>query len=208
MKPNAPLRRGSAAACFALALLLLGGLIGHQLGSAAPANDSPEAGFARDMQAHHAQAVQMSILIREQTEDEEIRTLALDILTSQEQQMGQMYAWLSLWGLPQTGSEPPMAWMGHAHGTDGSDDVTGSTMMPGMASEADLAVLIDARGRPAEVQFLKLMIAHHEGGVAMASAAQDLADQPQVLILAGAITTSQEFEITEMRRLLEARGGR
>ncbi len=51
-------------ACCAPLRLLTAGTFGHALASAgappAPASDSPEAGFARDMSAHHAQAVHMS----------------------------------------------------------------------------------------------------------------------------------------------------
>ncbi|MFP5315663.1 MAG: DUF305 domain-containing protein, partial [Actinomycetes bacterium] len=39
-----------------------------------PGNDSPDAGFARDMQVHHSQAVEMSRIIREQTDDVVLRT--------------------------------------------------------------------------------------------------------------------------------------
>ena len=63
---------------------------------------------------------------------------------------------------------PPMAWVGGEHaaahaGPDGS--------MPGMATPAQLAELKAATGVEAERIFLRLMIAHHTGGVAMAQAA-------------------------------------
>ena len=67
------------------------------------------------MQTHHAQAVEMAFLVRDRTEDEEVRTVAYDIITSQQQQAGQMYGWLVQWGLDQTGSRPPMAWVGGEH---------------------------------------------------------------------------------------------
>ena len=41
-----------------------------------PEDDSAEAGFARDMSVHHAQAVEMAGIVRDGTESEEIRTLA------------------------------------------------------------------------------------------------------------------------------------
>jgi uncharacterized protein (DUF305 family) len=37
------------------------------LTSVPPGNDSPEAGFARDMIVHHGQAVQMAEIIRDKT---------------------------------------------------------------------------------------------------------------------------------------------
>src|SRR5699024_1641238 len=48
-----------------------------------PGDDSAEAGFARDMSEHHAQAVQMSQLVMQRTEDEDVRRLAVDIDNNQ-----------------------------------------------------------------------------------------------------------------------------
>ena len=79
-----------------------------------PAADSVDAGFSRDMRAHHSQAVQMSFLVRERTNDADVDQLALDILLTQQQQVGQMYAWLEDWGLSQSSSEDRMAWMSDA----------------------------------------------------------------------------------------------
>ncbi len=89
---------------------------------ATPGTNSPEAGFARDMQVHHAQAVDMAMTIYRTTEDDGIRTLAYDIATAQAAQKGEFYDWLVKWGLPQSGGRL-MGWMtdagtGHAHGDD------------------------------------------------------------------------------------------
>ena len=64
------------------------------------AGTSAAAGFARDMQVHHAQAVQMAMVVRDRTTDADVRLLAYDIALSQQHQIGQMYAWLTLWDLP------------------------------------------------------------------------------------------------------------
>jgi uncharacterized protein (DUF305 family) len=96
--------------------------------SQSPGNDSAEAGFARDMIVHHAQAVQMAEVIRDKTKSDSMRLLASDISLTQQAQIGIMQGWLGAWGLPITGSEPAMAWMGHP--TDGP--------MPGMATPDEL----------------------------------------------------------------------
>lgn len=178
--------------------------------SATPTDDSVEAGFARDMQVHHAQAVQMAFLIRDRTTDPTLRTVALDIITSQQQQMGQMFGWLRLWDLPQSGASEPMGWMtgvSHRGMTTGdmSKDADPDPTMPGMASEADLRQLEDSRGQRAERIFLRLMIAHHRGGVTMAQKALELSEQPDVRTLAQAIATSQAAEIEQMQELLQER---
>src|SRR5918992_1175568 len=82
-------------------------------GIGSPSDSSPEAGFARDMMVHHAQAVEMAEIVRDKTESEEIRTLAADIALTQQAQIGQMQGWLQVWDLPPTGTVPAMSWMGH-----------------------------------------------------------------------------------------------
>ena len=72
-----------------------------------PGDDSAEAGFARDMQQHHAQAVDMAMTVRDLTDDPATRTLAYDITTTQRQQIGQMYGWLVSWGDSQARTGPP-----------------------------------------------------------------------------------------------------
>ncbi len=37
--------------------------------------------------------------------------------------------------------------------------------MPGMASEAELATLLELEGRDADALFLRLLNAHHRGGI-------------------------------------------
>lgn len=203
-------------AVVALAALVLGALAGallaRQPALAAAAEGSVDAGFARDMQAHHAQAVDLAVLVRDRSTDDEVRTVALDILLTQQNQIGQMAGWLSTWGLPAAASEPPMAWMagtGHGHGTAGgtAGDAAGYAAMPGWVSRADLARLTAATGAEADRLFLQLMIPHHQGGVEMAAYAVEHAQRPQVVALARTVVTSQERELTALQDMLEARGG-
>ena len=206
----------------AVAALFSAGLLGYGLAgrNTHPAENSPEAGFARDMQTHHGQAVQMALTIRDKTTDPTLRTVAYDIITSQQQQSGQMFGWLTLWDLPQTGSEPAMAWMSSAgHDMNGmgptgtsatsatnSASPTASASMPGMASPADLKRLDAASGVAAERLFLQLMIAHHRGGVRMAQAVLERTNRPEVVGLAQAIKAAQAAEIVQMETLLQSRG--
>jgi uncharacterized protein (DUF305 family) len=184
--------------------------------TAMPGDTSVEAGFARDMQTHHDQAVQMALIVREQTDDPDIRSLAYDIATSQAQQSGQMYAWLNLWGLPQASTQPSMTWMlqptlgtaegsGHEHTAAAGGDMVPGQPMPGMATQADLDRLSTLSGPDAEKLFLQLMIAHHQGGVEMAQAALDRTTNPLVVALANAIVFAQSGEIQYMQELLAAR---
>ncbi len=210
-EPSSDVRSGSqrrrwltaaiVAAVALLALVALSAFAGYRMGASgnAPADDSADAGFSRDMQTHHNQAVELSLIVRERTADPAIRSVAYDIATSQAQQSGQMYGWLSVWGLAQTSSTTSMGWMRGDHHTMANDDGMG------MATAAQVQALRRASGPEAERQFLTLMIAHHRGGVSMAQAALELAERPEVQTLARAIHTSQESEIVQLETLLSRR---
>ncbi|TFD54536.1 DUF305 domain-containing protein [Cryobacterium frigoriphilum] len=178
-----------------------------------PSSTSAEAGFARDMQTHHNQGVELALIIRDGTDDEAVRRLAYDITVTQGQQSGQMYAWLVLWELSQAGPEPSMTWMtrpaptdsdadsSHAHDTE---HVAGEPM-PGLATSEQIASLTAASGAQAEREFLTLMIAHHQGAVEMAEAVLDRSDNSTVRAFANAVVMSQKSEIDLMTGMLEAR---
>ncbi|UOQ90338.1 DUF305 domain-containing protein [Agromyces endophyticus] len=177
-----------------------------------PTNTSAEAGFARDMQVHHQQGVELALIVRDATDDDEIRLLAYDMATTQAQQAGQMYGWLSAWGLPQAGSEPSMTWMtrpvpgsGHdAHGSGAGAHEPGAPM-PGLATPEQVAELRTLSGEAAERRFLELMIAHHRGAVEMADALLERSSNDVVTALARSIVASQTSEIELMQQLLAER---
>ncbi|WP_374935484.1 DUF305 domain-containing protein [Streptomyces sp. SM13] len=220
--------RLAAGAAVALALLFAGAATvasarGEEEGSGktrVPAASSADAGFARDMAVHHQQAVEMSFIVRDRTDDEDVRRLAYDIANTQANQRGMLLGWLDLWELPKVapGGEPPMAWMEHgdqhAHGGhhpdgDGSGSGSGSgdgVLMPGMASRSELARLGRLDGKQAEVFFLQLMTDHHKGGVAMAEACASLCSVPAEQRLAQGMVEGQRSELGLMRDMLAERG--
>lgn len=158
-----------------------------------PGDASLEAGFARDMMVHHDQAVAMALMIRDRTESRTLKAIATDIILGQQNQIGQMMGWLSLWELPATGSQLPMTWMGHPT----------SGRMPGMASPEELAELESLSGKEADIQFLNLMIRHHEAAIPMAEAALAKSSVPTVRDLARQVVNSQTVEIANMKALLQ-----
>lgn len=166
-------------------------------GSGSPGEGSVDVGFARDMAAHHDQAVELSELVRDRTEDPDVVRLAKDIALTQQGQIGEMRGWLDVWGLPPTSVEPPMRWM---------EGMPPGEPMPGLASDDELAALTAARGVEAEALFLELMIRHHQGGTHMAAAAADSAESDFVRKLAGGMVESQQAEVEHMADLLAARG--
>jgi uncharacterized protein (DUF305 family) len=202
--------RAALLAVIAVGLLVLGGGlavvlgIGADEGTPVPTADSVDAGFSRDMAVHHLQGVEMANLALERSEDPEVRQLAFDISSTQTNQAGRMQGWLSLWGIPPTGGEP-MAWM--AGDTEHSHTISENGLMPGMATEAELAELRSLSGTDFDVEFLRLMIRHHQGGLGMAEYAAEHAEVPAVARLARTIAETQTAETGTMTDMLAARGG-
>jgi uncharacterized protein (DUF305 family) len=205
-------RRVVAAVVVALTLVAIGAFALGRLSTGfvgTPSNTSAAAGFARDMQTHHNQGVELALIIRDLSDDPDIRLLAYDIANTQSGQSGQMHGWLNVWQLPQAAPEPAMTWMtrptlqgeGHNHGTDGAHSP--GDPMPGLATAEQVAELKSLTGPDAEKLFLELMIAHHQGAIEMAEAVLDRTDVRVVTELATTIRNSQAGEIEYMRTLLE-----
>ncbi|MFD0144318.1 MULTISPECIES: DUF305 domain-containing protein [unclassified Streptomyces] len=203
---------GASIAAVVLALLFAGGAVTvasaeREEAPATPVSASADAGFARDMAVHHQQAVEMSFIVRDRTEDEEVRRLAYDIANTQANQRGMMLGWLDMWGLPkvESGTEP-MTWMGmDGHGGGGPLD---GALMPGMATRTEMERLRKASGREAEILYLQLMTDHHKGGVHMAQGCVDKCSVEIEKNLAQGMVDGQESEIALMADLLKARGAK
>lgn len=176
-------------------LMLTAGLaVGWVVGTSAPGNDSVEAGFARDMQTHHQQAVEMAMFEWQTGSDPAMTTVAYDIATSQSAEIGMYRSWLRDWGV-QLSTGEPMAWAGEEHAHDSEE--TGG-LMPGMATDEQMAEFKSLSGSEADVMFADLMIAHHIGGVDMAKAALDGSDNELVVDAARRTISVQQAEIENL----------
>ncbi|WP_439644637.1 DUF305 domain-containing protein [Gordonia soli] len=89
--------------------------------------------------------------------------------------------------------------------TSGSAD---EPPMPGMATAAEMDRLRTLRGRDADVDFLQLMLRHHEGGLHMMEYAANPANvtEPYVRDLASAMLRTQNKEIGIITAMLAERG--
>lgn len=158
--------------------------------------DSPVVGFARDMIVHHNQAVEMALILYDRTQNETLRSIALDIFLSQQNQIGQMQGWLNLWQLPVGSINLPMAWMGMV--------VEG--LMPGMATDEQMAELRASTGSDTDKLFIELMIPHHTSAIHMARAIEERTSIPAVLNLTRSVIESQTLEIGQMQELYSELG--
>ncbi|MCH7231412.1 DUF305 domain-containing protein [Glycomyces sp. L485] len=189
------------------ALMLAAGFaVGWVSATSTPANDSPEAGFARDMQTHHQQAVDMAMHEWKAGEDETMRAIAYDIVTAQSAEIGMMRSWLRDWGVQLSSSEP-MAWAGDEHVHDLEE--TGG-LMPGVATAEQMAEFRTLTGAEADIMFAELMIRHHIGGIDMAETVLDLTDHEDVAEAAQRMVIVQQGEIGNMEghldRIMSDRG--
>jgi len=175
---------------------------GDSDGAATPS--AVDIGFAQDMMVHHQQAVLMAAYAREHAGSDEVRALAGTIDSAQQREIGQLTGWLQSWGKPLQSDRPPMAWMkdeapGHMH------DV-GVGSMPGMATPAEMDRLVNLTGKRLDIEFLRLMTRHHQGGLPMAKHAARHAQTDYVRNAARTMIQDQQREIDLMQTLLRARG--
>jgi uncharacterized protein (DUF305 family) len=222
-----------------VAMLLVGFLIGfavrgaasrgpHSQVSEVPALDSVEAGFARDMIAHHDQGISMAHYGEVDSDDPEVARLAYDINSTQLVQVGQMEGWLALWQLPEQVIGPRMTWMtssGHempgmnsgatAPTTAATPSATGTAadpghqaLMPGMATSGEMDRLKSLHGKDSDIYFLQLMVRHHQGGKLMMDDAVAHASNPVVANFAGKMLETQTSEVAVMTQLLDERGAK
>jgi uncharacterized protein (DUF305 family) len=190
-------------------VLVLVGVVAYHLGQSSTSDAAPppatapppdhlaaqpvDAGFAEDMLDHHAQAVQMALVALNKATTPEVRTIATEILTSQQRESGLLTQFLADRGI--TTYDPQrtvMAWMG---------EPTPHDHMPGLATPDQLVALTNATGADVDRQFVPLMIAHHQGGVHMAQYAAQHAETQALRDLAGRMVVDQQQQITELQEL-------
>jgi uncharacterized protein (DUF305 family) len=182
----------------AVVLVLLGFAVGRLWPVfTSPGDDSPEAGFARDMALHHEQAVHMAMVEYNRGENETLHRQAYDIATNQQYQIAVMEGWLREWGLPLTSDQPRMGWV-----PDGASMIQPDGRMPGMASTDELRRLESATGKDADILFCQLMLRHHLGGVHMMDAILAQTDNGDVRELAERMRGAQQGEIEAFREML------
>ena len=150
--------------------------------------------FSQMLIPHHAQAVQMARLADEHAQDKRVRTLAERIGAGQAPEIQTMAAWLK-----QRDMEVPRA--GEAPGKyDHSKH--GHNAMMGMLTPAEMRRLAAARGTEFDRLFLRGMIHHHRGAVAMSQ--QAARDSVDVIVgeMTADVNATQTAEIDRMRDLL------
>ena len=168
-----------------------------------------DAGFARSMLLHHAQAIHMSMMMRGEASPE-IQALAQNIVIKQTREMGVMEGWLTAWNEPVMLAGPPMAWVEEANNIRHLDDQLYQAQckaeggaMAGVATPEQLEQLKNATGTEKETLFLELMLAHHRAAIPMAWFANRNGESSLVKALASSMIREQGMEIGWMQLKLQ-----
>jgi len=154
------------------------------------AHTAADVAFMQGMIGHHAQALEMTALLRTRTASDDMQLLARRIDVSQTDEIAFMKRWLTEHGAPLPSE--------HAHHMP-------SGMMPGMLTPEQMAELAAARGDAFDRLFLRYMIQHHEGALVMVKQlfASDGAGQDgAVNAFASDVVADQQMEIDRMSGML------
>lgn len=183
------------------------GHTGHDTGSlstAAPSgtastaqgsHNAQDVSFAQGMIPHHRQAVAMAGLAATRAKSQQVKDLANKIERAQDPEINTMSGWLKAWD-----ATVPDADMTGKESMPGMDH-SGSSM-PGMMSGDDMAKLKDLSGDAFDKAFLRMMVSHHQGAIAMAKTERAKGAYGPATTMATSIVTSQSSEITGMDKLL------
>ena len=156
--------------------------------------------FMQGMIMHHSQAVEMTALIDQRTQNKDLRSLGAKISSSQSDEIRFMQRWLKARGQPISMAMPGMPEM----------DMLGNPIepMPGMLTPEQMEALEKAKGADFDHLFLTGMIQHHQGALAMVKDLFDTAGAGQDADLFDFATdadNTQRAEIRIMQNMLEER---
>lgn len=148
--------------------------------------------FMQGMIEHHRQALAMTALVPDRTENRTIRLLADRIEVSQRDEIARMARWLNDRGRAEH------------HGGAGDH-----SRMPGMLTAEQMARLESASGDEFDRLFLDFMIQHHEGALVMVAdlfATPGAGQEPQIFQFASEVDSDQRMEIERMYRVRDSLG--
>jgi uncharacterized protein (DUF305 family) len=183
--------------------------------STTPATQKPSAAdvaFMQGMIMHHAQAVEMTNLLKTRSHGPAVQALGRRIGLSQTDEMRFMKAWLTSHAAPVS-TMPAMPPMDHTHMNSEQMKpmempMPSMPLMPGMLTAAQMEALRHASGAAFDRLFLAGMIQHHGGALVMV---KELFNSPgagqdaDLFDFATDVDNTQRAEIHIMQGLLKER---
>jgi len=167
---------------------------GAAANQAVPVATAADVTFMQGMIHHHAQALDMTELLDERTQDPDMKKLGLRIHVSQTDEIKMMQHWLEARGQEVPGR--------HAH------HMPGATLMPGMLSAEEMERLAAAKGTEFDRLFLAGMIKHHGGALVMVQelfSTPGAGQQSDIFAFASDVEADQKMEIERMGAMLKER---
>jgi uncharacterized protein (DUF305 family) len=152
--------------------------------------------FMSGMIAHHAQAVLMASWAPSHGASPSVRTLCERIVVAQRDEIAFMQQWLRDRKLPVPEPDP------RGHRMPGMDHLM---LMPGMLTPEQMSELDAARGSDFDRRFLRFMIQHHEGALAMVEqllGSPGAGQDEYVFKFAADVNADQTTEIDRMYEML------
>jgi uncharacterized protein (DUF305 family) len=155
---------------------------------------------------HHGQAIEMTDLVEDRVENEDLRLIADRIGDAQGPEIEAMEGWLdvNVYGPAEENpnhqgfcADGPDAEGHHGGGGECPVDLDHESM-PGMASPEEMDELEAAEGASFDELFVELMTAHHEGAITMAEEEVASGKHPEVLKMAGDVMVEQQADINRM----------
>ena len=151
--------------------------------------NADDVAFVTNMIPHHEQAIQMSALVADRSQNQEVITLADQISAAQQPEINAMRVFLVQWNEnPQDGTEG-------GHGGHGA--------MSGMVDDAAMAKLQSLKGPEFDTLWLQSMISHHQGAIEMAKAEVATGENVDVKRMAQTMIDTQQVEIGQMNEMLK-----
>jgi uncharacterized protein (DUF305 family) len=157
--------------------------------------------FMQGMIHHHAQAIDMTELLKTRTNSEDMKKLGLRIQVSQTDEIRMMQRWLQAHGAdapdPHAMHMPGMIMPGMDHGP----------MMAGMLTPEEMTHLAGLKGADFDRVFLEGMIKHHGGAITMVQelfAAPGAGQESTIYAFASDVVSDQQMEIDRMSGMLAA----
>lgn len=133
--------------------------------------------FIAQMIPHHNEAIEASVLIATQTADLDLKVFAKSVAVVQSKEVEQMEKWQAEWFKNATGSAQYHPMMGDLH---------------------------NISPEKLDSEYVKGMIAHHQGAVDMANQVLTLNPREEIQTLAESIVSTQQAEIELLKGWLEA----
>lgn len=142
--------------------------------------------FIRGMKPHHQGAIEMAEVLLANSEDDNLRSMAHDIIRAQKKEIAQMQEWLQELGEPKPGE--------YAAEIKGAWERINERMMKDMHQ---------APSGKVERDFVRGMIPHHEAAIDMAYVLLSFSEHTELRETGFAVIREQKREVREMRDWLQ-----